>query len=196
MWHFRIFQLIYNADIFAIELPYHMSRNPVGFSGQGFLDKDPIRTVEAFRQSIIESMYLYKGLRTIYDDVGISGISLGGHIASYIGMFIKEDIFLLPCLAGTPFSQNLKNLRISPNLLNYVRKNNIHLYLKVLDFTNFKTTKKEKEFLFGGRFDSIIDSKTVLRLGKHLQCKTFIVPTGHFTFAFFLPYITTKIAKW
>ena len=196
LWHFRIFQRSYKADIFAIELPYHMSRNPAGFSGQGFLDKDPIRTVEAFRQSIIEVMYLYKGLQQIYTEIGVSGISLGGHIASYIGMFIPDDMFLLPCLAGTPFTHNLKNLRISPNLLNYVRKNNIHKYLRVLDFTNFKTQKKNHEYLFGGRFDSIIDTKTVLRLGKHLQCKTYIVPTGHFTFAFSLPYVTTKIAKW
>ena len=196
LWHFRIFQRSYKADIFAIELPYHMSRNPAGFSGQGFLDKDPIRTVEAFKQSIIEAMYLYKGLKQIYDDIGISGISLGGHIASYVGMFIPEDIFMLPCLAGTPFSHNLKNLRISPNLLSYVWKYNIHKYLHVLDFTNFETAKKEHEYLFGGRFDSIIDTKTVLRLGKHLQCKTFVMPTGHFTFAFSLPYVTTKIAKW
>ena len=196
LWHFRIFQWKYKADIFAIELPYHMSRNPAGFSGQGFLDKDPIRTVEGFRQSIIEVMYLFKGLQQIYDDIGISGISLGGHIASYIGMFISEDIFLLACLAGTPFAQNLKNLKISPNLLNYVRKNDIQKYLQVLDYRNFHTRNKKNEFLFGGRFDSIIDSKTVLRLGKHLKCKTYIVPTGHFTFAFSLPYIASKIAKW
>jgi hypothetical protein len=196
LWHFRIFQLSYKADIFAIELPYHLSRNPGGFSGQGFLDKDPIRTVEAFKQSIIEVMFLYKGLKAIYKTIGISGISLGGHIASYVSLFINDDIFLLPCLAGTPFAQNVKNLRITPNLMNYVRKHNIDKYLEILDFRNFKAIKKEKLFLFGGRFDSVIDSKTVLRLGKHLQCKTYIMPTGHFTFAFSLPYITTKIAKW
>ena len=102
----------------------------------------------------------------------------------------------MACLAGTPFSQNLKNLKISPNLLNYIRKNDIQNYLKVLDYRNFQTSNKKNEFLFGGRFDSIIDSKTVLRLGKHLKCKTFIVPTGHFTFAVSLPYITTRIVKW
>ena len=196
LWHFRIFQLKYKADIYAIELPYHISRNPAGFSGQGFLDQDPVRTVEAFRQSIIEAMYLYKGLKQLYNQIGFAGISLGGHIVSYIGMFLKEDIFLLQCLAGTPFSYNVKRLRISPNLLTYMRNNNIEKYLQVLDYRNFTTEKKENAYLFGGRFDSVIDSKTVVKLGKHLECATFIMPTGHFTFAFSLPYIVTKIAKW
>ena len=194
LWHFR-FLSRYKTDIFAIELPYHMSRNPAGFSGQGFLDKDPVRTVEAFRQSIIETMYLYKGLKLIYDKVGLTGISLGGHIASYVGMFLSDDIFILQALAGTPFSQNIKNLRISPNLLQYVRTNQITKYLDILDYRNFKPDKKQHSYLFGGRFDSIIDSKTVLTLGKHLHCPTYIMPTGHFTFAFSLPYIVTKIAK-
>lgn len=196
LWHFRIFQMKYHVDIFSIELPYHMSRNPGGFSGQGFLDKDPVRTVEAFRQSIIETMFLYKGLKQLqYTKIGIAGISLGGHIASYIGMFLQEDVFLLQCLAGTPFSYNIKNLKISPNLLQYVRTQNIDKYLNILDYRNFSVNKKDHAYLFGGRFDSVIDSKTVITLGKHLQCPTYIVPTGHFTFAFALPYIVTKIAK-
>ena len=195
LWHFKIFQMKYKSDIYALELPYHMSRNPAGFSGQGFLDQDPIRTVEAFRQSIIETMYLYKGLKQLYSKIGIAGISLGGHIASYIGMFLQEDVFLLQCLAGTPFSYNVRNLKISPNLLSYIRKEKVDKYLDILDYRNFKAFKKNHAYLFGGRFDSVIDSKTVLKLGKHLNCPTYIMPTGHFTFAIALPYIVTRIAK-
>ena len=197
LWHIKIFQKSYKADVFAIELPYHMARNPKGFSGQGFLDGDPVRTVEAFKQSIIEVIYLFKGLQQLYTNVGIAGISLGGHIAAYVSIFIEQSPFILAALAGTPFAHNLKNLRISPNLQKFIRKNKVHKFLHVIDYTNFPVNKNiDNVYLLGGRWDSIIDEATVLRLGNHLRCNTLIMPTGHFTFAFSLPYVTSKIAKW
>lgn len=197
-WHFYILRQIYKTDIYALELPYHMNRNPKGFSGQGFLDADPVRTIEAFRQSVHEVMLTYKSLKSIYQKVGIVGISLGGHIAAYSSLLLEQNIFIMACLAGTPFSHNLENLNISPNLVKSLgeKQLKIHSPLNVLDFTNIPLKhKNELLLLFGGKYDSVIDSESVLNLGKHLQCETTIVPTGHFTFAFSLPYLTLKY-KW
>lgn len=196
LWHFQILDHAYKADIYALELPYHFSRNPGGFSGQGFLDGDPVRTIEAFRQSMVECILVYKNLKALYEEVGIVGISLGGHIAAYVSLYLGEDAFILSALAGTPLSNNLKHLNISPNLRDALRVNNkkFSKALEVLDYTNIPLERRNKKlFLFGGRFDSVIDQQTVQNLGNYLQCTTTIVPTGHFTFALALPIITGKL---
>ncbi len=196
-WHFRIFKNTYKADIFAMELPYHHNRNPGGFSGQGFLDADPVRTLEAFRQATIETIFLYQILKNAYQDVGVAGISLGGHIATMTDLVLEDDFFNLIALAGTPIVRNLKKLRISPNLMYTIKNKEVQKIFSVLDFKTFPNKReKTRTYLFGGKFDSIISPQTVVELGKHLKCPTYLVPTGHFTFALYLPIITKKIAKW
>ena len=197
-FQFPIFQYTYKADIFAVELPYHLSRNPRGFSGQGFMDGDPVRTIEGFRQATSEGIALYKILRTGYEEVGLCGVSLGGHIVTMLTLLIKGTQFSLACLVGTPIRDNLVQLSISPNLVHSMKSKIVLETLSILDFSKIKprNSKNRNFYLFGGKFDSIILPKTVLRLGKHLQANTYFVPTGHFTFPIALPYICTRIAKW
>ncbi|MFW9928104.1 MAG: alpha/beta fold hydrolase [Candidatus Thorarchaeota archaeon] len=196
-FQFRIFQNAYHADIYALELPYHHSRNPRGFSGQGFLDGDPIRTIEGFRQATIEAYYLYNILKEVYENVGIIGVSLGAHIVIMFNLVLKKPIFSLACLVGSPLRENLKNLKISPNLLQILHRKEVIKILTLLDFN--KITVKyvnESAYLFGGKFDIIIAPKTVINLGKHIRSKTYILPVGHFTFPLYFPLIVKRIAYW
>ncbi len=196
LWHFPSFQRAYHCDVFALELPYHMSRNPGGFSGQGLLDSDPMRTLEGFRQAIIESLVLYRHLKRWYD-VGFLGVSLGGHLLIIINYLLQEDFFGIAALVGSPLKENLKKLRISPNLLKSLRNEKVSKALSILDFNKIPVKHRNSNFyLFGGKHDPIIGLHTVLNLGKHLRCPTYILPTGHFTFSFFLPFVTMKIVHW
>ena len=200
LFQFKIFQKSYKADIFALELPYHNSRNPnpeTTFSGQGFLDSDVVRTIEAFRQSTIESYVLCKFLHKIYSDVGAVGVSLGAHILTMLNMLLEDNMFSLSCLVGSPLKENIKNLKISPNLINSMENKEVVKAMSILDFNKIPIKHyNEHQYLFGGRFDSIIAPKTVMNLGRHIKSKTFIVPTGHFSFPLYFPFIVNKIARW
>jgi hypothetical protein len=196
-YQFRIIQKAYKADIFAFELPYHHSRNTGGFSGQGFLDGDPVRTIEAFRQAICEAYYLYKILKAGYEEVGFIGVSLGGYIVAMLNLLLSEPVFSLACLVGTPFHVNLKNLYISPNIMHALSMKEVRKALILLDFSKIVLKRQNQNFyLFGGKFDSIIEPKTVLNLGKHFNSRTYIIPSGHFTFPVFLPYLVNRIVHW
>ncbi len=196
LWHFPILQRAYHADILAFELPYHMSRNPDGFSGQGLLDGDPVRTLEGFRQAVIEAMTLYHSLKE-QRDVGFFGISLGGHLLVMINLLLQEDFFGLAALVGSPLKENLRRLKISPNLLKSLKDHETARLMSVLDFNQIPVKHQNSRFyLLGGKHDPIIDPTTVLNLGKHLRCPTFIVSSGHFTFSLFLPYITKQLVHW
>ncbi|MHA1983449.1 MAG: hypothetical protein ACW967_03765 [Candidatus Hodarchaeales archaeon] len=199
-FQFKLLQKAYKTDIFAIELPYHHTRNPkplTTFSGQGFLDSDVVRTIEAFRQGTIESYYLYKFLHGIYPEVGAVGVSLGAHILTMLNLLIDHNMFSLTCLVGSPMKDNIRNLKISPNMLHSIKNREVIQAMSILDFNKIEIKHyNEHQYLFGGRFDSIIAPHTVKKLGKHMKSKTFIVPTGHFTFPLYLPIIVNRIARW
>ncbi|OLS19559.1 MAG: hypothetical protein HeimC3_45070 [Candidatus Heimdallarchaeota archaeon LC_3] len=199
-FQFKIFQKSYNVDIFALELPYHNTRNPnpnTTFSGQGFLDSDLVRTIEAFRQSTIESFFLLRFLNKIYSDVGAVGVSLGAHILIMLNMLLEQNMFSLTCLVGTPMRENIRNLKISPNMINSMKNKEVMKALSILDFSKIPIKHyNEDQYLFGGRFDSIISPNTVKNLGRHIKSKTYLVPTGHFTFPLYFPFIVKKIAQW
>lgn len=70
-----------------MELPHHMSRRPHGsvYSGEFALSGDLTRTVEAFRQAVVDARQLIQWLRSYYRiPVGIWGISLGGWIGAML----------------------------------------------------------------------------------------------------------------
>ena len=196
-FQFRIFQKAYKADIYALELPYHHNRNPRGFSGQGFLDSDVVRTIEAFRQATIEGYYIYQYLNKIYDDVGAIGVSLGAHILTMFNFLLNQDMFSLICLVGSPLKLNMRNLSISPNMLRSMKEKDVVSALTLLDFNKIPVKHYNKcQFLFGGKFDLIITPQSVINLGRHIKSKTYMVPTGHFTFPLYFPHICSKIAHW
>ncbi|MHA2362751.1 MAG: hypothetical protein ACXAC7_02245 [Candidatus Hodarchaeales archaeon] len=195
-WQFSIIQKTLGADVFAIELPYHNHRNPDpnSFSGQGLLDGDPIRTLEGFRQAVLETELLRNCILACneYSDVGVVGISLGGHIATLFEMMInnfsrKEEILILAALVGSPLYNNLTNLKISPNLMQSLERPEIRKLFSFLDFLKIPIRFSNPNFyLFGGNYDHIISPASVRRLGQYLGCPTYLFPTGHFTWPLYI----------
>jgi pimeloyl-ACP methyl ester carboxylesterase len=82
------------VDVLHVQLPFHGSRNPDSalFHGEFFWTADLVRSLEAVRQSCIDARTLVAWLRASgYEEVGVTGISLGGAIT-----------MLLACLAPVP----------------------------------------------------------------------------------------------
>jgi len=60
-------------------------------------------------------------LNKIYSDVGAVGVSLGAHILIMLNMLLEQNMFSLTCLVGTPMRENIRNLKISPNMINSMK---------------------------------------------------------------------------
>ncbi len=83
-----------------LTLPYHMQRAPEdSWSGEYALSGDVLRTIDGFRQSILEVRAVIPFLKTYSEKIGLLGISLGGMIAHVI-MGLEDLDFGITLLAG------------------------------------------------------------------------------------------------
>ncbi len=83
-----------------LTLPYHMQRAPEdSWSGEYALSGDVLRTIDGFRQSILEVRAVIPLLKTYSEKIGLLGISLGGMIAHVI-MGLEDLDFGITLLAG------------------------------------------------------------------------------------------------
>jgi len=81
-------------------LPYHMQRAPAGsWSGEYALSADVLRTIDGFRQSVLEVRTIIPLLKRYSEKIGILGISLGGMIA-HVVMDLEDLDYGITLLAG------------------------------------------------------------------------------------------------
>ncbi|MFX0150608.1 MAG: hypothetical protein ACFFAJ_07520 [Candidatus Hodarchaeota archaeon] len=202
-WHeafyFRFFRKFFRCDVFSLELPYHLNRQPTDspFSGAYFLNGNPIRMLEAMRQSIQEILFLIEYLKNLYDRVILFGVSLGGHIVALTSQFL-EGIDIIAALAS-PFLFNL-NPKIVPVSVKTVAqlKNEHHLnWYKILYPCNIKYfnpfTTNSKTIIVGGRYDRIIPLSYVEDLSRMLDKPLLTYPGGHISLIFWLRSILIQI---
>ena len=74
-----------NRGISALTMlmPYHGTRAPEGTkSGEFFTSANIKRTIDAFRQAVLEIHWATNWLETLHSQIGIVGISLGGIVAA------------------------------------------------------------------------------------------------------------------
>lgn len=88
------------VECLLLTLPFHLERTPAGsWSGEYALSGDVYRTVEGFRQAVIEARAAKEWLGRGGGKVGIVGISLGGMIA-LAAMAAEEFDFGVTIVAG------------------------------------------------------------------------------------------------
>lgn len=91
------------VDVLHIQLPFHGSRNPKSalFHGEFFWSADLVRTVESVRQSIIDVRTLMAWLRAErgYDEIGVTGISLGGGITMALACLADPPDYIAPIIS-------------------------------------------------------------------------------------------------
>ena len=198
--YFRLIRERFKSDILAIELPYHHSRQPLDspFSGAYFLNGNPVRMLEAFRQSVIEIIAVVDYLQSLYDRVLLFGISLGGHLAALSSQFFN-NVDVIAGLAS-PFLFRLANkTNIVPIANNYILEHkleNLASYYKMLYPTNMKYfypfTTNEKTAIIGGHYDRIVPFNDVVALSKMINRPLFSYPGGHLTL---LPWLRSLLKK-
>ncbi len=90
------------VDLAHVSLPFHGSRKPRSalFSGEFFWTADLVRTVEAVRQAVFDVRSAVGWLRAQgYEEVGVTGISLGGAVTMLVGCLEDPPSTITPIVA-------------------------------------------------------------------------------------------------
>jgi hypothetical protein len=103
------------VDVLHVQLPFHGSRNPQSalFHGEFFWTADLVRSLEAVRQSCIDARTLVAWLRSQgYDEVGVTGISLGGSIAMVLACLPPAPDYVVPIVCHLQLAEAVEEASI------------------------------------------------------------------------------------
>jgi dienelactone hydrolase len=103
------------VDVLHVQLPFHGSRNPKSalFHGEFFWTADLVRSFEAVRQSCIDARTLVAWLRAQgYDEVGVTGISLGGSIAMVLACVDPAPDYVVPIVSHLQLGEAVEEASI------------------------------------------------------------------------------------
>lgn len=202
--YFRLFNRKFNSDIFALELPYHQQRAPLDspFSGAYFLNGNPVRMVEAIRQSLFELLTIIQHLKQTYSRVIVFGVSLGGHLAALLSQLV-ENIELV-IAQSSPFLFKLSSktniVPLATKTIKSYQKDKVTSFYKLLYPTNLKYfapfTTNKKTILIAGKFDRIVPYADSKKLSIMIKKPIIAYNGGHLTILPFLNTILKKVEKY
>jgi hypothetical protein len=188
-----------DVDVLHIQLPFHGSRNPRSalFHGEFFWSGDLVRSVEAVRQSVIDTRTLVMWLRQQgYDEVGVMGFSMGASIAMVLACFEPTPDYIVPIVGHLQLTDAIENAPI--------------FWRMKADLERFGVDRARRKEIFGRLgFEALRPQLSPLRqLWVMARDDGFVtaplveqqwlawgrptiewIPGGHMTFMVFLPHI-------
>lgn len=90
------------VDVAHVQLPFHGRRRPAGqmFHGEWFWTADLVRSLEAVRQAVYDVRAIMAWFRDLgYEEVGITGLSLGGCITMLTACVAPLPDYVVPMIA-------------------------------------------------------------------------------------------------
>jgi Alpha/beta hydrolase domain containing 18 len=115
---FFFLPFVYDAldvDVLQVQLPFHGSRNPRSalFHGEFFWSGDLVRSMEAMRQSVIDTRTLVAWLRSEgYTEVGLVGFSMGASIAMMLACLDPAPDYIVPIVGHLQLADAVENASI------------------------------------------------------------------------------------
>lgn len=181
-------------DIYYLALPYHLDRAPLGtWSGQLGLSSDVLRTINSFRQGVMDVRSLISYIHEERNQpVMLVGLSLGGFTCSMATVVDNRPAGLINLLGGA----NLADIVFAGNSFYLIRrsllKNGIdqaalNKYWAGLSPGNFRSIlPREKTLMVAGLYDPIITPQNTTTLW-HAWDEPEIawLPCGHASLSFY-----------
>jgi hypothetical protein len=125
------------VDLAHVQLPFHGKRKPRGslFHGEFFWSADLVRTMESVRQSVMDVRSAILFFREQgYEQIGVSGISLGGSITMITACGAPLPDYVVPIVAHLDLADAVENAPI--------------LWRMKSDLEKFGIEEKERRALF------------------------------------------------
>ena len=182
--------------------PYHIQRAPEdSWSGEYALSGDVLRTIDGFRQSILEVRAVIPFLKTYSEKIGLLGISLGGMIAHVI-MGLEDLDFGITLLTGgnsagivwegiatRDVKKQIKRAGITREQLSQI--------WAIIDPARLARHNRVKRILMiNGLYDQVVPPKFTLQLWESLgRPPIHWYPCAHISFFFLLKGIVRDVIQ-
>jgi pimeloyl-ACP methyl ester carboxylesterase len=162
-------------DIYAIHQPWHMARTPAmtPYSGSFFLDNSPVGIVESFRQAVSDASQMVSALHERYEHVVVMGVSLGGHVVSYLATCDdRADAYVL-CQAGLSLPSVEYLTRLIPPLEERIQSpEDADIFYRVISLERFKPViEGERVITVHGVYDRLISQEQARELIQYFNAK-------------------------
>ena len=195
-----LFRELPGLDIYLMEQPYHMHRTPpcTPYSGSFFFDTTPVGLIESMRQGVSDVSQLVSTLRRDYENVVVMGISLGGHVLSYMATCDDRPDAYVMCQAGMSVPSMKFMTTLVPCLNRSVRSvEDARRYHDPISLTRFSPTAHgEKIITVNGVYDRLIPIESATCLARHFKVKHRVLYRGsHLTLLFQSRSVTKVIAR-
>jgi len=119
------------CSVVGLAFPYHASRSPsqARFSGEYFLSGDMIRTLEAIRQSVIDTRSLMNWLESEENTpIGLVGISLGAFITYLLLTTDDRPAFAVPIMGHGELVYGADDVTLLKNVNQDIQAQGIDLH--------------------------------------------------------------------
>jgi dienelactone hydrolase len=103
------------VDVAYLQLPFHGWRSPRGqlFPGEWFWTADLVRSIESVRQAMCDLRTVLSYFRDMgYEEVGVTGLSLGGSIAMLSACLDPTPDYVVPLIAHLELREALEDAPI------------------------------------------------------------------------------------
>jgi pimeloyl-ACP methyl ester carboxylesterase len=193
------------VDVLHVQLPFHGDRNPRGslFHGEFFWTADLVRSIEAVRQSCMDSRSLVAWLRQQgYVEVGVTGFSMGASIAMILACLEPTPDYVIPIVGHLQLSDAIENAPIFWRMKADLERFGIDRdgRKEIFDELGLERMRpvlpSERQLWIMARDDAYVTAARVEEQWRAWRRPPIEwIPGGHMTFAFSLPHIIRRMKE-
>lgn len=195
-----------DCDLAHVSLPFHGTRKPRSalFSGEFFWTADLVRSFEGVRQAVCDARSAIEWLKREggYEQIGVSGISLGGSITMILGCVAPTPDYIVPIVSHLQLADAVENAGILWRMKHDLEKWGLDREGRTALFDRLgwasypPVLAPEKQLWIQAREDAYIDASLAERQWKDWGEPNILwIEGGHMTFPLHVGEMTTRIAE-
>jgi len=194
-----------DADLAHLTLPFHGARKPRSalFSGEFFWTADLVRSMEGVRQAVCDARAFVRWLRDQgYEQVGVTGISLGGSITMLLGCLEPAPDFIAPIISHLQLVDAVEEAPILWRMKRDLEKWGIDrdkrrdLFERLRLASYSPVLGRDRQLWIQAEEDAYIDAALARRQWEQWGRPEILwIPGGHMTFPLHVDAITRRIEE-
>lgn len=191
------------VDVAHVQLPFHGRRSPRGqlFHGEWFWTADLVRSLESVRQAVADVRSIMSWFRRLgYDEVGITGLSLGGCITMLLACLEPLPDYVVPMIAHLELPDAIEEApilwRMKDDLERFgiTRERRREIFTRVALSNASPKLANEKQLWVAAREDGYLKAELVERQWERWGKPPILwIPGGHMTFPVALGDIVSRM---
>ncbi len=195
-----------DCDLYHFQLPHHGERQirRSKYDGSQFVTADLMQTFEALRQSVLDARTVLQYVLNMnrYDEIGLTGISLGGVVTKMVASVDSRIAWAVPIIGNL----DLPDVIAKAPILEEVRKElrgfgispeRVAELMELVGFTSLKPLiPRERIIVVAAEDDLIVRADSMRRqLDRWSGVQEIWITGGHLTSLFRLPSVLPDIKR-